>query len=301
MASREQRLARVAGQQHGVFTLAQAVEAGYRYDAAPRQREAGAWHELQHRVYRLSAGGPLTWRARLMALVLATGGAARGRSAAALFGLHEPGPLEVVVAHSARSARTRRPEVKATRDLPPGDLVVVDNIPSMSPARTLIDLAAHLPAGRLEDLLDDALVRGLVRRERLARRAQALSTPGRRGPALVLSLLDVRHPDVERARNRVEALVLRLCRRYGLPDPVPNYRLRVGGRWRKIDAAWPEKKVALEFDGFVPHSRRRVFDDDRRRQNDLVDAGWKPFRLTKTALDRDPEAAFAPVVRAVLG
>jgi very-short-patch-repair endonuclease len=85
----------------------------------------------------------------------------------------------------------------------------------------------------------------------------------------------------------------------GLPDPRINYPVRVGGRRRYLDLAWPEAKVAVEFDGFVPHSTRRVFDDDRARHNDLVDDDWTVFHVTKTMLDADPVGTFRPVAAKV--
>jgi very-short-patch-repair endonuclease len=110
-----------------------------------------------------------------------------------------------------------------------------------------------------------------------------------------LALLATRHPELSRAANVWEARVLRIIRRLRLPEPRVNYRAQVGGKRRYLDLAWPEAKVAVEFDGFVPHSTRRVFDDDRSRQNDLVAAGWTVFRITKTMLDADPRGAFAPI------
>jgi very-short-patch-repair endonuclease len=75
----------------------------------------------------------------------------------------------------------------------------------------------------------------------------------------------------------------------------------VGGRRRFLDVAWPEPMVLLEFDGYLPHiETRTVFDDDRLRQNDLIDAGWKVFRFTATMLGRNARREFAPVRRAVL-
>jgi very-short-patch-repair endonuclease len=68
---------------------------------------------------------------------------------------------------------------------------------------------------------------------------------------------------------------------------------------RYLDLAWPDEKVAVEFDGFVPHSTRRVFDDDRSRQNDLVDDDWDVFRVTKTMLDDDAVGTFRPVAAKV--
>ena len=42
----------------------------------------------------------------------------------------------------------------------------------------------------------------------------------------------------------------------------------------------------------MPHSTRRVFDDDRARQNDLVDDEWCIYRITKTMLEGDLLATF---------
>jgi very-short-patch-repair endonuclease len=78
-----------------------------------------------------------------------------------------------------------------------------------------------------------------------------------------------------------------------------NHRVRVGGRTRYIDLAWPDRRVAVELDGFVAHSPRRVFDDDRDRQNDLVDAKWKVYRITWTAFRRDSQHAFRHVAAAL--
>ena len=116
---------------------------------------------------------------------------------------------------------------------------------------------------------------------------------------MVLELLEQRDPNLSSARNIWEARALRMTRAAGLPRPESNHRVHVGGRARYLDLAWPAEKVAAEFDGFVPHSTRRVFDDDRVRQNDLVDDDWLLFRLTKTALSADATRAFDPIARAL--
>ena len=134
----------------------------------------------------------------------------------------------------------------------------------------------------------------------LERRAIELQNSKRPGCTRVLRALEQQHPQLERARNEWEALVLRLSRQYGLPDPIPNFPVMVNGEVRLLDAAWPLPFVDLEFDGFAPHMVRRVFDDDRARQNDLVDTGWKVFRATSRLLERHPERVFGPVRRAVV-
>ncbi len=155
-------------------------------------------------------------------------------------------------------------------------------------------MGGRLPLALFEDVLDTAIVQRLVRVERLeARRAGALGAAAEWLCAIVLELLEQRHPGARARRANVwEAKVLRIVRRLGLPEPEVNHRVRVGGSVRYLDLAWPDAKVAVEFDGFVPHSTRRVFDDDRARQNDLVADGWTVFRITKTMLDADPERTF---------
>jgi len=96
-----------------------------------------------------------------------------------------------------------------------------------------------------------------------------------------------------------EARVLREMRRAGFPVPQCNLPVMVGGQRRVIDFAWPESRVAVEFDGYAHHSSKRAFDDDRSRQNDFVDAGWLVFRLTATAMTINPARALAPIARAL--
>lgn len=233
-----------------------------------------------------------------MATILVTNGVAAGRSAGALFQLLESPALPEVIA--PRRPRQRLSAiVHTTAELLAGDRTLIDGIPTTSPIRTLIDLGGQLPRPLFEDVLDTAIVRGLVRADPLAARARELWAPRRKGCAVVLDLLEQRHPDVARAANIWEAKVVRLVRQFGLPDPQINHRVRVGGRVRYLDLAWPEAKVAIEFDGFVPHSTRRVFDDDRVRQNDLVDDDWSVFRVTKTMLDTDPVGTFRPIAAKV--
>ena len=291
------RLERHTQHQFGVFTLVQALASGYSRPTVRRRLASGEWHELAPRVYRSVLGTPPDWRTRTIARALAVDGAACRGSALALHGLgNPPDEPEVVVVRPRRTA-TRAP-APSTDTLPECDLTTVDGIPVTTGARTLIDVAGRLPRTVFEDLLDTALVRRLVTSSSLRDRAEHLWAPRRNGCAIVLELLDQRDPGLRNARNVWEAKVLRIVRRVGLPAPRVNHPIRVGGRLRYLDFAWPDVKVALEFDGFVPHSTRRVFDDDRARQNDLVADGWTVFRITAPML-RDVESTFGPIAAAI--
>jgi very-short-patch-repair endonuclease len=248
-------------------------------------------------VYRIAAAQPADWRSSTMARVLAVDGVACRVTALALNGLLKPPATpDVVVVRTRRTAT--RAQSPSSDTLPAIDLTAIDGIPVTTVTRALIDVAGLVPRRTFEDVFDTAIVQRLTTVARLRDRAGDLWAPRRNGCAIVLELLDQRAPNLRDARNLWEAKVLRAVRELGLPSPRVNHRVRVGGRVRYLDVAWPEAKVAIEFDGFVPHSTRRVFDDDRARQNDLVADGWTIFRLTATML-RDPARTFAPIVAAI--
>lgn len=298
MPTFDRELRAVARRQQGVFLLRQAVELGFSRPMIQRRLARHTWEEILPRVYRSSAARPVDWRQVAMGLTLATCGVASGATAGALYGLiAPPDPLEVT---AVRPSRLELPgTVHTTTCLPSGDVTTVDGIPATSPTRTLIDLGGRLSRSWFEDVLDRAIVEHLVTVDRLRDRALDLATPRRNGCAVVLSLLETRHPELARAANLWEAKVLRVVRELGLPEPRVNYRVQVGGKRRYLDLAWPDAKVAVEFDGFVPHSTRRVFDDDRVRQNGLVADGWTVFRVTKTMLEADALGTFRPIAAVV--
>lgn len=93
----------------------------------------------------------------------------------------------------------------------------------------------------------------------------------------MLSTLD---PRLELAESDLETLLCVLIERAGLPAPVLQHRVVVGGRRFRIDVAYPEQRVAIEGDGFEFHTDHDVFELDRVRQNALVLEGWRVLRFT---------------------
>jgi very-short-patch-repair endonuclease len=292
---REVALREFARTQHDVFSFGQAVESGFTKWAVQRRVASCRWEQLDTRAYRVTVARAPSARQLLIAATLASSGVASGPSAAALHAWSPfPGRHEVTVRRGARPVTHAR--VRMTDALPRADITTVEGIRATTPARTLIDLGGVLPFAEFEDMLEGALLSGDVRAHRLETRARELWAPRRSGCAVVLRLLETRHPELAHARNLWEAQVLRMLDRHRVPTPRVNYSVRIGGRMRCLDLAWPEHKVFGELDGFDAHSRRRVFDDDRVRQNLLVADDWRPFRLTYTALSRDPGRAIAPLL-----
>ena len=304
MPSPDKRLRLLAAHarcQHALFTRTQALAAGFPQSTIDERIASGAWREVRPGVL-VACPAVLTPQQLILAEALSLDGVACRESAAFLYGWLDtaPGPPQVLMRTGHRSHRRTREGVASTKDLAPGDVAVVQNIPATSPIRTIIDLGGRLLGEDFVRLVDRAVTSGTVKPWRLERRARELRAPRRNGCARVLHLLTESHPDLAAARNEWEAEVLRLAHRHGLPDPVPNHVVRSGGHVRIIDVAWPEQMVAVEFDGYRWHGGRASFDDGAARQNDLVADGWQPFRLTSTALRGNASPAFGPVAAALL-
>jgi len=290
-------LHRSARRQHALFTLDQARSAGIAERTVRRNLARGVWEEITPFVYRAAPAAASDWQQELHALVLSVNGLAYGRSATALYGLTpSPRTPEVLVTRSSRNRP--RPGLHSTRTLPRADATVVAGIPATMPARSICDAAASMNPPAVVRLVDAAVVRGFVTPPGLARRAAELTNAKRPGCSRVLAALATQHPELDRARNDWEALVIRAVNELGLPSPALSHPVMVADQRRLLDLAWPDLRIELEFDGYRPHMVREVFDDDRVRQNALVASGWAVFRVTSKLLEGDPRAALAPLVEA---
>jgi very-short-patch-repair endonuclease len=70
------------------------------------------------------------------------------------------------------------------------------------------------------------------------------------------------------------------------------------GRY-EIDFAYPELLLAIEVDGYGPHSSRRAFQADRDRQNVLVGLGWTVLRFTWADVVKRPDHVARLVAEAI--
>jgi hypothetical protein len=75
-----------------------------------------------------------------------------------------------------------------------------------------------------------------------------------------------------------------------LPAPVQQYAIRLGdGRRVRMDAAWPDARVAVELDGAAFHGSRTARERDLRRDTALAAMGWVVLRFSYARLTADPE------------
>ncbi len=84
----------------------------------------------------------------------------------------------------------------------------------------------------------------------------------------------------------------------GLPAPVAQYRVfDDDGFVARVDFAFPELRIAVEYDGLW-HAEDGQFAQDRRRLNRLSAAGWRVIFVT--AADLHTPARFVQQLRAAL-
>lgn len=275
----EHAISALARAQYGLITLGQARSAGLSDAAVKRRLASGRWLRVHGAVYGV-AGAPQTERQQLLAACLAAGGtvAVSHRSAAALLGLiDEAGLVEITVTrpHAPVPAGV---VVHRIADLNRRWITAVDGIPCTVVERTLVDLGAVARLGTVARALDRAIGRRLTTVAVVRTALDAVARKGRAGIGAIRRLLDER-TDAPRPAGVLEARMAALLRAHGVPRAVPEYVVSARGKFiGRVDFAYPELKLAIELDGFEPHTGLGVFRNDRARQNALVSGGWTVLR-----------------------
>ena len=259
------------------------------------QLHSSAWRRLFPDVYAC-ASLDVTHELRTFAVtrVLLPGAVACGRSAATVWGveLTDPdAPVECVVPRDAHHGAVAGVHLQRTK-LPAELISTRRDIPVTSPMRTALDLARIRPLDDAVVALDRFLAPGLVFLTEV--RAAAANVTGRdcRHVQHVAELADGLAGSPQETRLRL------LIDRSDLPRPVAQHTVRIEGRWvGRVDFAWPEHKLALEYEGLW-HGAHQQVARDRRRLNGLTRAGWRVIFVTAADL-HDPVRLLARLAEAL--
>jgi very-short-patch-repair endonuclease len=165
----------------------------------------------------------------------------------------------------------------------------VDGIPVTRPIRTFIDLGVVLPPDELEQVLNEGIRRKLLSVPAIARRLEEFG-PMRRGTAVVQEVLSRQQPGRRAPESVLETRFLQLIRSAGLPEPVPQFQVRLGdGTAVRLDFAYPDRRIAIELDGAAFHSGELAEQRDRRRDTRLGALGWRVLRFGWDDVTRAPD------------
>jgi hypothetical protein len=263
----------------------------------PKQLRSSAWTRLRQDVY---ADAELVLTHRLMVsavgLVLPSGSAFTGRSAAVLRGVPDIASVEdpVNVLLPAGTRWNARSGVRARSMRPNQPVVRVGRWRCADRVDTALDVIRRGAIDEAVIALDRLVRDGMVGLDDVRQAAAVL--PRGRGSAQARTVAQLADGQAESPQETRLRLVLAAA---GLPCPVAQYRVFDGdGFIARVDFAYPELRIAIEYDGLW-HGERRAFLDDRRRLNRLVAAGWIVLHVTVDDLHH-PErlAARVRVLRA---
>lgn len=149
-------------------------------------------------------------------------------------------------------------------------------IPVTTLPRSIVDAAEHLTVEALADVVNQAVSRKLARLRDIEAAADRLeAAPGRAGSGNLRAVLAAWSDEI-RPDSVAEAAAIRRIRSFGLPAPVTQHDVFAldGSFVARLDMAWPDEKVAREYDSDRFHGPERTEADEVRVQR-LEDLGWE--------------------------
>jgi very-short-patch-repair endonuclease len=259
------------------------------------QLRSAAWQRVFPDVYAdrnvelthaLRAGAAARW--------VVPGAVVTGRSAAVLWGVDLADVHDDVELTLPPDAHPRRvPGLRVRRAaLPARHVARRFGISVTTPPATALRLAAVLQHDAGVVAVDQLVATGIVTLADI--RALAAEAAGR-GAARARAIA----ADADGLAESPQETRLRLLiHRSRLPRPIAQYRIEDGGRFvARVDFAWPEVQVAVEYDGLW-HADPDQFAKDRNRLNRLQAAGWRVVFVTAADL-RAPGALILRIAAAL--
>jgi len=278
----------IPGGRHGACTRSQAVAALGEYGVRSAVA-AGVLVPLWPRVL-VDSGRLLELRTRAAAALLVAGPDAVlcGRTAAWLLGCTaaRTSTVHVLLPYDRRCRRQdglRIHQGRCTEE----DVVEIDGLPVLALDLVISELLCRDERREALACADQAVARHPEQQwarftasveRRLACRVDRRGT---KRAAALLSIVD------GRAESPPESWLRLLVVEAGFPLPdVQHPVLDIDGELRyRLDLAWPQLRIALEYDGYEAHAGRA--ERDAARDDDLARRGWLTIRATADDL-RNP-------------
>jgi len=167
-----------------------------------------------------------------------------------------------------------------------------DGVSLTTALETFVDVAADVP------LVDAVVLGDVVVREGYASASalrRAAEHAGGEGASRVRKAAALVRPGVISPRETRLRLLMVFS---GLPEPVVAHRVVAAGRHRDLDTAYPEWKVAVEYDGRHHVERDLQWSEDIERHEQLSEERWKVVTVTGMQM-WDPERVIGRIRRAL--
>ena len=287
------RIAERASSQLGLITYADIADSGAtRHERAWLVR-SGQWRRRGKRVLAHPAA-PRTLQQDLLAQALdVPGSVITGPTAAWLVGNRSfsPRPVHLLVKRGGNHRTTS--VLHETFWLPKRHTQVVQGIPCVADPRLPFELAWELHPERLRRIVDWLKSNRGMEYSQMALFAAELWRRGKPGSAEMRLVVEERMPGYVPPASDLAALFDHVCATFGLP--LGRREVNAGGdAWvGRVDVIYDACKLIVELDSRRWHDTSTAFEDDRRRDLELVAAGWRVVRITWRMLMDEPERVVA--------
>jgi hypothetical protein len=177
--------------------------------------------------------------------------------------------------------------------LPARHTQVVHGIPCVADARLPFELAWDLHPERLRRVVDWLKSNRDMDYRQMALFSAELWRRGKPGSAEMHLVVEERTPGYVPPASDLAALFDDVCTRFGIP--LGRREVNAGGEaWiGRVDVSYAHAKLIVELDSRRWHDTSSAFEDDRRRDLELMAAGWRVVRITWRMLMDEPEQVAA--------
>lgn len=290
---RSGEITRIAAAQGGFISGAQMTDLGLSLSAIQRRVASGDLTLVVNGIYRVFPPNSHIdlIRGAMLALPDAT---VSHQSAAHLLEL--PSLPELIPTVTVASHTTHRfPGVLVRRndDISPLHLSEVEGVIVTNPARTVFDLAGILDYRDFERLAESSILAGRLHLNHLDSLVDQLARRGKPGVRAVRDFVETR------AGGPADATVLerrgrKVLEDGGLPTPQSQFPLP-WSEWKRFDDAYPEARLAIEWDSRDWHTQQETMTSDRKRDRDAASHGWLILRFTWIDVTKHPDEVISTV------
>jgi len=277
----------LAGTQGGIVTRAQAFAAGLTRHQIHNRVRSGRWVRVASGAYRVFTmeGPDQLVRAAVAALPDAVA------SHFSAWRLHQMSGIDSDIACVLVHSRTTHtfPGVKVYRchDRASWHVDSVGGVPTTTLARTVVDLASIVRRNRLEYLIDDAVAARRVDLSSISDVLESVARKGKPGVRSLRSVLDDRLGD-SHSMSSLERKGKSLLEGGGIRGFVTEHPIP----WhtdRRFDVAFPQRRLAIEWDSRRWHLQADAFSADRERDRAAIVHGWRVLRFTWDDVVKRPD------------
>lgn len=163
--------------------------------------------------------------------------------------------------------------------------------------RALIDSCGLLNERQLSFIFDTMLSKRLIDPDKINQLLKDLKPAPGRSPRKLIKLIESTTTTIGSVsvESQLEKRIEDILRRVSKYDLVRQYEVRTSTNLYRLDFAIPERKIAVEVDGFAFHKDRATFDHDRKRNSELAILGWTVLHFTSSMKDSDIRNMFKRV------